>query len=198
MSAYVPASAQAQQSAKCFNGFISAEDLADCRRLADAGDTEAMLALAEGYARGFLTMSRGPILLGGGHTTSIPPDQNESLRYYKLADEMGGDKALRQMFEEYKFGGTVPKNEVIADQYLHKAAHHGSEWAILLLAQLEEKSAPATAIASYLRLARNDNCIAQMRLAEAYASGVLVKKNLTQAYFWLLLAKVISGFARLT
>ena len=103
---------------------------------------------------------------------------------------MGGHRALRQMFEEYKFGGTVPKNEVIADQYLHKAAHHGSEWAILLLAQLEEKSAPATAIASYLRLARNDNCIAQMRLAEAYASGVLVKKNLTQAYFWLLLAKV--------
>ena len=120
MSAYVPASAQAQQSAKCFNGFISAEDLADCRRLADAGDTEAMLALAEGYARGFLTMSRGPILLGGGHTTSIPPDQNESLRYYKLAAEMGGDKALRHMFEEYKFGGTVPKNEVIADQYLTK------------------------------------------------------------------------------
>jgi serine protease Do len=64
-----------------------------------------------------------------------------------------------------------------------------------LLAQAQEKSAPAKALEAYLRLARNDNCVAQLRLAQAYASGVLVKKNLTQAYFWLLLAKV-NAFVR--
>ena len=46
------------------------------------------------------------------------------------------------------------------------------------------------ALDAYLQLARNDNCIAQARLADAYASGTLVQKNLTQAYFWNLLAKV--------
>jgi clan AA aspartic protease (TIGR02281 family) len=100
-----------------------------------------------------------------------------------------GDKP-RQGFEKYYYGNGVPKNQARAEQYLNEAAQYGSEWAILLLAQEQEKLAPEKALEAYLRLARNDNCIAQMRLADAYASGVLVKKNLTQAYFWLLLAKV--------
>jgi clan AA aspartic protease (TIGR02281 family) len=87
-------------------------------------------------------------------------------------------------------GGAVPKNQTRADQYLNKAAQFGSEWAILLLAQAQEKSAPKKALEAYLKLARNDNCIAQLRLAQAYDSGDLVKKNLTQSYFWLLLADV--------
>ena len=99
---------------------------------------------------------------------------------------------LRRDFEKYYYGNDVPKNHARAEQYLNEAAQAGSEWAILLLAQEQEQSAPAKALEAYLRLARNDNCIAQIRLAEAYASGILVKNNLTQAYFWLLLAKVNS------
>src|SRR5262249_13693919 len=57
-------------------------------------------------------------------------------------------------------------------------------------AQAQEKSAPKKTLETYLKLARNDNCVAQLRLAQAYESGDLVKKNLTQSYFWLLLAHV--------
>ncbi len=102
--------------------------------------------------------------------------------------ELGGN--LRQSFERYHFGYAVPKNQARAEQYLREAAQYGSEWAILLLAQEQERVAPGKALEAYLRLARNDNCVAQARLAHAYLSGVLVKKNLTQAYFWLLLSKV--------
>jgi clan AA aspartic protease (TIGR02281 family) len=148
-----------------------------------------MLELAEGYAHGFTLMASGPIALRGPDT-HIPPDKNESLRYYKLAADLGDDTAIRYMFKVYSFGGAVPKNKDIADHYLNEAAQYGHEWAILLIAQEEEKSAPQKALDAYLQLARNDNCIAQARLADAYSSGTLVKKNVTQAYFWLLLARV--------
>jgi predicted aspartyl protease len=97
---------------------------------------------------------------------------------------------MRQEFEKYYYGRGVPENQAAAKQYLNEAAQIGFEWAILLIAQEQEKSAPEKALDAYLRLARNDNCIAQARLANAYATGTLVQKNLTQAYFWNLLAKV--------
>jgi TPR repeat protein len=146
------------------------------------------LTLAEGYARGFTLLESR--LFSGLKSINVPPDQTESQWYYTLAADLGDKKALRHVFEEYHFGGTIPKNDAIAERYLNKAAQFGSEWAILLLAQGQEKLAPGKALEAYLRLARNDNCVAQLRLAQAYASGVLVKTNLTQAYFWLLLAKV--------
>ena len=101
----------------------------------------------------------------------------------------GPDNDLRQEFEKYYFGRGVPENQAKAEQYLSEAAQIGFEWAILLIAQQQEKSAPQNALDTYLRLARNDNCIAQARIADAYATGTLVPKNLTQAYFWNLLAK---------
>jgi hypothetical protein len=97
---------------------------------------------------------------------------------------------LRQEFEKYYYGRGVPENQATAKQYLTEAAQIGFEWAILLIAQEQEQSASQKALDAYLRLARNDNCIAQARIANAYATGTLVQKNLTQAYFWNLLAKV--------
>jgi predicted aspartyl protease len=99
------------------------------------------------------------------------------------------DNDLRQEFEKYYYGRGVPENQTRARQYLSEAAQIGFEWAVLLIAQEEEKSAPQKALDAYLRLARNDNCIAQARIADAYATGTLVQKNLTQAYFWNLRAK---------
>src|SRR5215472_13952746 len=99
------------------------------------------------------------------------------------------DDDRRQEFEKYYYGRGVPENQAKARQFLSEAAQIGFEWAILLIAQEEEKSAPQKALDTYLRLARNDNCIAQVRIADAYAAGTLVPKNLTQAYFWNLLAK---------
>jgi predicted aspartyl protease len=99
------------------------------------------------------------------------------------------DNDFRQEFEKYLFGRGVPENQARARQYLSEAAQIGLEWATLLIAQEEEKFAPQNALDAYLRLARNNNCIAQARIADAYATGTLVQKNLTQAYFWNLLAK---------
>jgi hypothetical protein len=156
--------------------------LGKLRRLADAGDLEAMLRLARTYESG-----TGSFWVGQ-KITSLPPDQSESLRYYKLAADLGDSEALSHLFGVYSGGRTVPENQAIADQYLNKAVQYGAEWAILLLAHRQETSAPAKALESYLSLARNNNCPAQRRLSHAYQSGVLVKKNLTQAYFWALLA----------
>jgi clan AA aspartic protease (TIGR02281 family) len=172
MAASGQTSEQTAMVCSFFNMFRS--DLEKCRQLADAGDTQAMLALAEGYASG----------------VTIPKDQHESIRYYTLAADLGDKKALRHLYDAYRLGFDVPKNQARADQYLNKAAQFGSEWAILLLAQAQEKSAPKKALEAYRKLARNDNCIAQLRLAQAYESGDLVKQNLTQSYFWLLLAGV--------
>jgi clan AA aspartic protease (TIGR02281 family) len=99
------------------------------------------------------------------------------------------DDNLRQEFEKYTYGRGIPENPAKAKQYLDEAAQAGFEWAVLLTAQQQEKSAPQKALDAYLRLARNDNCIAQARLADAYAFGTLGQKNLTQAYFWNLLAR---------
>jgi Sel1 repeat len=192
VAACTKATAQTPQPAKCpYIG--SPDELANCRRLADAGSTEAMLTLAEEYARGF-TLLEGRFF-SGPEVINVPPDRTESERYYRLAADLGDKKALRHVFEEYHFGGTIPKNDGIAEQYLNKAAQFGSQWAILLLAQRQEKLTPGKALEAYLRLARNDNCVAQLRLAQAYESGDLVKKNLTQAYFWLLLANA-NGWVR--
>jgi TPR repeat protein len=119
--------------------------------------------------------------------SDISSDRDRSVCYAATLDD---EKALRQEFENYYFGDTVPKNRAKAEEYLNEAAKFGFAWGILLLAQEQEKSTRGRALDAYLQLARNNNCVAQLRLAEAYASGVLVKKNLTQAYFWLLLAKV--------
>jgi predicted aspartyl protease len=99
------------------------------------------------------------------------------------------DNGLRQEFEKYYYGRGVSENQARARQYLSEAAQNGFEWAILLIAQEQENSAPQKAFDAYLQLARNDNCIAQARIADAYATGTFVPKNLTQAYFWNLLAK---------
>ena len=127
--------------------------LENCRQRAAAGDTQAMLELAREYATGIY----------------FPKDLHESIRYYTLAADLGEKEALRHLYDAYGSGfGGVPKNQAKADQYLNKAAQFGSEWAILLLAQAQEKSAPKKALEAYLKLARNDNCVAQSRLAQAY------------------------------
>jgi predicted aspartyl protease len=143
-----------------------------------------------------------------GNTTDNVPSGNKALDMYRqlflsgLSVALGivgyaqapvagaTDNDVRQEFEKYYYGRGVPENQATAKQYLTEAAQIGFEWAILLIAQEQEQSSSQKAIDAYLRLARNDNCIAQARIANAYATGTLVQQNLTQAYFWNLLAKV--------
>jgi TPR repeat protein len=93
--------------------------LEKCRQLADAGDTQAMLQLAEGYELGYFP---GHVLL------AMPKDQHESIRYYTLAAGLGEKTALRYVYDAYRLGSRgVSKNHGRADQYLNKAAQFGSD-----------------------------------------------------------------------
>ena len=66
---------------------------------------------------------------------------------------------------------------------------------MLVYASRSEVRNPKEALNLYLKLARNNNCFARQRLSQAYLKGSFVEKNVTQAHFWLLLAKV-GGFRR--
>jgi serine protease Do len=146
--------------------------LQDCITLANSGDGEAAWTLGEHYSRSF------------GDARS------EANYWYVKAADLGNVKAMRKVFDAYYFGFNAPKNTAKADEYLLKAAGRGAEWAQLVLARRMEKTEPQKAMELYLNVARNDNCHAQARLAQAYYQGDITQRNPTQAYFWFLLAKV--------
>jgi S1-C subfamily serine protease len=78
----------------------------------------------------------------------------------------------------------------LADAYANEAARNGVAWALLVRAKSQEATSPQDASNTYLKLARQNNCFAQWRLAQAYAKGDIAPRNPAQAYFWLLLSKV--------
>jgi serine protease Do len=136
------------------------------------GDGEAAFKLGEYYSRSF----------SGG--------TSEANYWYGKAADLGNVKAMREVFDAYYFGFKEPKNTAKADEYLLKASENGAEWAQLVLARRIEKTDPQKAAELYLKVARNDNCHAQARMAQAYYQGDIIERNPTQAYFWFLLAKV--------
>ena len=152
-----------------------------CKNLAVSGDPEAAMHVGNTYA--------GPL----GQV--VRPDPREATFWYSRAADLGHLPAMRKLFDAYYFGHDVPKNDQKAEEYLLRAAGSGAQWAQLLIASRLEKSDPLKALSLYLALARMDNCHAQARLAQAYYAGDLTSQNLTQAYFWLLLAKA-GGFTR--
>jgi serine protease Do len=146
--------------------------LQDCMTLANLGDAEAAFTLGDFYSR------------------SSSGGKSEAIYWYGKAADSGNVKAMRKVFDAYYFGFDAPKNSAKADEYLSKAADNGAEWAQLILARRIEKTEPRNAMELYLKAARNDNCHAQARMAQAYYQGDITERNPTQAYFWFLLAKV--------
>jgi serine protease Do len=140
--------------------------------LANLGDAEAAFTLGEYYSR------------------SSSGGKPEAIYWYGKAADLGNVKAMRKAFDAYYFGFDAPKNSAKADEYLLNATKNGVEWAQLVLARRIEKTEPQNAIELYLKAARNDNCHAQARMAQAYYQGDITERNPTQAYFWFLLAKV--------
>ncbi len=163
------------------------ETLDECKNLAVAGNAEAAMQVGDAYTRGVYPLPRFD--QGGMYPSqSIQPDLREAVYWYARAADLGYVPAMRKLFDAYYFG-EVPKNDQKAEEYLLRAAGAGAQWAQLLLASRLEKSDPLKALSLYLTLGRADNCHAQARLAKAYYEGDLAPRNLTKAYFWLLLAK---------
>ena len=144
-------------------------DIAACTRQAATGNADAALALGDYYSS-----KRNPA---------------EAIHWWRLAADFGNPKAMRKVFDAYYFGRDAPKNFEDADKYLLRAADSGADWAELIIATRSEKTDADKAMELYRRVATRDNCHAQARLALAYFNGDIVQRNLTQAYFWILLSK---------
>jgi len=136
--------------------------IGDCEILANQGDIKAAKELANYYRS----------------------DQLRAYDWIKKAADLGDAPSMRQMYDAYYSGTTVPKNEVAAEEYLQKAVAARAEWATLLVARRNESADQQGSMNVYLQLAQAGNCFAQAKVSRAYYSGYVVTKNMTEAYFW--------------
>ena len=113
--------------------------------------------------------------------------------WYRKAADLNDLPTLRRLYDDYRAGVKVPRNLGLSAEFLNKAANLKAEWALLVLAKQSERTDPAGALATYQTLARTNNCFAQARLSLAYFHGDIAPRNVTQAYFWGLLATVNSA-----
>ena len=161
------------------------EEFSECLARANSGDANAAFNIAKLYDKGKYTF-RG---------LSIKKDRMTAFYWYKVAAELGHEKALRTVFDSYYFGHYGPENKAEAKRYLRKSAKLGHEWAMLISVYWFEKNDPEKAMDLYLQLARKDNCHAQRKLAKIYFEGKLVPQDLCKSYCWTLLASA-GGFDR--
>ena len=152
----------------CGGAQIGTAQLGGCGALAAQGSAPAMALLGDYYAA----------------RANYP----QAYDWYRQAADHGHLPTLRKLYDDYKSGGNVPRNDTLAQQFLHRAAQLKAQWALLVLARQAETGDPVGALAAYQDLARQNNCFAQARLASAYFRGDLAPRNLTQGYFWSLLA----------
>lgn len=147
-----------------------------CKTLAAEGSAQAAARLGDYYDR--------------------RNDTIHAYDWYRKAAEMNDLPTLRRLYDDYRTGNKVPRNDGLSTESLNKAAALKAEWALLVLAKQNEHTDPEGALGTYLALARSNNCFAQARLALAYFYGDIAPRNITQAYFWSLLAT--SGAANRT
>lgn len=157
-------------SRSCFTFLDPDRSLAECKVLANHGNGDAAIEVGDYYR-------------------SRRQDSREAVYWYDKAVALGNSSPLRWLFHAYTSGFEIPRNTARADEYLMKGVRARQDWALLVQAARLEKTEPQKAADLYLQAARNDNCFAQARLARGYADGDLVGTNLTEAYFWVLLAK---------
>jgi len=139
------------------------EAYSECLARARAGDTNAAFNIAKLYDEPFSTGRLG-----------IKKDRTTAFYWYKVAADLGHEKALRIVFDSYYFGKYGPENKKEADRYLRHSAKLGHQWAMFLLAYWFEKEDPEKAMGLYLELSLKDNCHAQRKLAKIFFEGKLV------------------------
>ena len=109
----------------------SAQELADLRALAEAGDTEAQYNLGVMYDNG----------------EGIPQDDAEAVRWYRLAAEQGSATAQYNLGVMYGTGEGVPQDNVEAHMWLNLAASRLSgadrERAVATRDRVAERMTPA-------------------------------------------------------
>ena len=152
----------------CTDDNVAEGTIAGCKTLAAQGDAQANARMGDYY--------------------DLREDIVHAYEWYRKAADLGHLPTIRKLYDDYRMGTKVPRNDGLSTEYLNKAAGLKAEWALLLLAKRSEIIDPNGAMDTYLKLARDNNCFAQARLAMAYYYGDIVGPNVTQAYFWALLA----------
>ena len=152
----------------CTDDTVADGRISGCKTLAEQGSAEASARLGDYY---------------DGRNDPI-----RAYEWYRKAADLNDRPTLRKLYDDYRAGTKVPRNDGLSNEYLQKAAALNSEWAMLILAKRSETDDPNGALSAYLALARANNCFAQARLSLAYYNGDIVARNVAQAYFWGLLA----------
>ena len=150
----------------------SAQELADLRARAEAGDADAQLSLGLMYQWG-----RGVI-----------QDGAEAVRWYRLAAEQGHPQAQFALGYAYDTGEGVPKDGTEAVRWYRVAAEQGRVAAKVNLGGLGVPEDTAEAVRWYRLAAEQGHADAQVNLGFMYYRGRGVPGGAAEAVRWYRLA----------
>lgn len=139
--------------------------------LAEQGDQEAISQLAKLYAEGKL----------------VQRDEVAAARYFLQLAELGNEAAQREMAKRYEQGCGVPASAEAAARWLVPFADRGEADANQKLCEFYRSGKvnhPQDAHKRYLAAATAGAADYAFLVAENYAKGVGVEKNLAEAYSW--------------
>ncbi len=133
---------------------------------------EAAVFLAELYLKG---------------DAAIPKDINKSLKWYKLANELGHAPSSNVLGRMYQYGIGVPVDRALSMKYYKAAAELGFTPAQISLARIYQLGRNGNekdmkyAIAWYSEAAKKNDMVALNALAEIYDSGMGTQKDTKKA-----------------
>jgi TPR repeat protein len=146
------------------------------RRLADAGNSRAMAALAWMYERG-----------SGG----LPKDDAEAVKWYRKGADAGNAGAMNNLAIMYSRGhGGLPQDDTEAAKWYRKGADAGSRRAMAGLGTMYETGSggleknEAEALRWYRKSADGGDSYAMYLLGRVYERGIGVGVDRTQAVQW--------------
>ena len=134
--------------------------------------------------------SLGLMLLIGD---KLEQDSSKAFKYLLQAADGGDVYSMFVVGEMYVNGKGVVKNVNKSIEYLSKAIKNGYKLALFSLAQVFEKEASVrdfkNAFKLYFESAYDGHVKSQQKVADFYAAGVGVKKNVKSAYAWRLICR---------
>lgn len=139
MATTSPAKADFAAAAKAYDGGDYATAYREWRTLAQAGDTEAQIALAGLYRDGI------------GRTIDLA----RAAQWYKRAAQAGNAVAQMNLAEMYEHGLGVKRDAVAAFVWYHRAAAQGRDWAADQRDQLEKRMNAVALAAARAQLSKS-------------------------------------------
>ena len=152
---------------------LSAQELADLRVRAEAGEADAQVTLGRRYATG----------------EGVPQDDAEAIAWFRKAAEQGHAEAQAVLGAMYEIGRDVPQNDAEAVSWYRNAAEQGHAWAQGKLGSMykQGRGVPqddGEAVTWYRKAAEQGNAEAQNSLGVMYDNGEGVPQDDVEAVVW--------------